>query len=104
MLVVLSGTVWGFFIHANVRWRFGPLEWLIATPAFHHWHYSRVEHTNRNYALMLPLLDRLFGTLYLPQRWPSDYGLEAALPTTLGAQLIGPLRPEKPQPAPAAGL
>jgi hypothetical protein len=26
-LVALIGTVWGFFIHANLRWRFGPLEW-----------------------------------------------------------------------------
>lgn len=31
----------GFFIHANVRWRLGPLERLIATPAFHHWHHAR---------------------------------------------------------------
>ena len=104
VLVILIGTVWGFFIHANVRWRFGPLEWLIATPAFHHWHHSRVEHTNRNYASTLPVLDRLFGTLHLPPHWPSDYGIEAALSSTLGGQLIGPLRPEKPQPAPAADL
>ena len=104
VLVILIGTLWGFFVHANVRWRFGPLEWLIATPAFHHWHHSRVEHTNRNYAATLPILDRLFGTLHLPPHWPSDYGIEAALSTTLGGQLIGPLRPEKPQPAPAAGL
>src|ERR1035438_5071810 len=26
LLVVLLGTVWGFFIHANLNWRFGPLE------------------------------------------------------------------------------
>ena len=99
-LVIVLGTVCGFFIHANVRWRFGPLEWLIATPAFHHWHHSRVEHTNRNYAAMLPVLDRLFGTLHLPAQWPSDYGIEAALPVTLGGQLIEPLRAAKPQPKP----
>ncbi|MEJ2794228.1 hypothetical protein WAE56_12505 [Iodobacter sp. LRB] len=23
-----------------MRWRFGPLEWLIATPAFRHWHHA----------------------------------------------------------------
>jgi sterol desaturase/sphingolipid hydroxylase (fatty acid hydroxylase superfamily) len=34
VLLLLIGTVWGFFIHANLRWRFGPLEWLVATPAF----------------------------------------------------------------------
>ena len=72
VLVILIGTVWGFFMHANARLRFGQLEWLIATQTFHHWHHSRVEHTNRNCASMLPLLDCLFGTLYLPQRRPSD--------------------------------
>ncbi len=40
VLVALIGMVWGFFIHANLRWRFGPLEWLISTPAFHHWHHT----------------------------------------------------------------
>ena len=33
--VLFFGTVWGFFVHANVRWRFGPLEQLISTPHFH---------------------------------------------------------------------
>jgi lathosterol oxidase len=28
------------FIHANVRFDFGRLAWLIATPRFHHWHHS----------------------------------------------------------------
>jgi sterol desaturase/sphingolipid hydroxylase (fatty acid hydroxylase superfamily) len=37
LLIMFLGPIWGFFIHANVRWRFGPLKWLIATPAFHHW-------------------------------------------------------------------
>ena len=30
-LLMLAITVWGFFIHANIRWRFGWLESLIAT-------------------------------------------------------------------------
>nr|WP_233170708.1 sterol desaturase family protein [Herbaspirillum sp. ASV7] len=73
--VILIGTVWGFFIHSNVRFRFRPLEWVLATPVFHHWHHSRVDHINRNYASTFPLLDRLFGTYYLPQAWPADYGV-----------------------------
>lgn len=79
VLVVLAGTVWGFFIHANLRWRLGPLEQLIATPAFHHWHHTLNDHTDRNYAAMLPWLDRLFGTFYLPPKeWPANYGIAAA--------------------------
>ena len=92
VLLLLIGTVWGFFIHANLRWRFGPLEWLVATPAFHHWHHSKVEHINRNYASTLPMLDRLFGTYHLPRTWPAACGIEAAMPKTLAGQLAAPFR------------
>jgi len=92
--VILTGTFWGFLIHADFRWRCRPLEWLVATPAFHHWHHSRVDHINHNYAAMLPILDRVFGTLHLPQQWPAEYGIDAAHPGTLGGQLIAPLRPQ----------
>jgi sterol desaturase/sphingolipid hydroxylase (fatty acid hydroxylase superfamily) len=95
VFVILTGTVWGFLVHADIRWRCRPLEWLIATPVFHHWHHSRVEHINRNFAAMLPILDRLFGTLYLPQRWPAEYGIAEAHPTTLHGQLLAPLRAER---------
>jgi hypothetical protein len=33
MLVLLIGSLWSFFIHANVRWRLGPLEEIIAPPS-----------------------------------------------------------------------
>ena len=54
-IVMLLVTVWGFFIHANIRWRLGPLEWLISSPHFHHWHHTLAEPRNRNYASMLPV-------------------------------------------------
>jgi len=95
VLLILLGTFWGFFIHSNLRMRFGALEWIIATPGFHHWHHSRVDHINRNYASMLPVLDRLFGTLHLPRSWPLDYGIEQELAPTFGAQLIEPMRPAR---------
>jgi len=78
VLVVLVGTVWGFLIHANLRWRLGPIEHLIATPAFHHWHHTLTAPIDRNYAALLPWLDRLFGTFHLPARaWPAEYGIAA---------------------------
>ena len=65
------------FIHANVRFRFGWLRWLVATPQFHHWHHgAETEAVNRNFAVHLPVLDWLFGTFHLPKdRWPAQYGL-----------------------------
>jgi sterol desaturase/sphingolipid hydroxylase (fatty acid hydroxylase superfamily) len=93
VLVTLIGTVWGFFIHANLRWRFGPLEWVVSTPAFHHWHHTKTGPLNRNYASTLPWLDRIFGTHYLPREdWPESYGIKAKLPDTLTGQLAYPLR------------
>ncbi|HUB11784.1 MAG TPA: sterol desaturase family protein, partial [Acetobacteraceae bacterium] len=33
-MVLLVGSIWSFFIHANLRWRLGPLEQVISSPAF----------------------------------------------------------------------
>jgi sterol desaturase/sphingolipid hydroxylase (fatty acid hydroxylase superfamily) len=97
-LVMLLVTVWGFFIHANIRVRLGPLEWLVATPGFHHWHHTRSELRDHNYASMLPWIDRIFGTHHLPRKqWPSAYGVEAKLPGSVAGQLLYPLEPRPQQ-------
>ena len=102
-LLLVLGMIWGFFIHANLRWRFGPLEWLVTTPAFHHWHHSRRDHINRNYASTLPFLDRLFGSHYLPPHWPAEVGIDEPHPQTLRGQLLEPMLPAK-KTAPQAGV
>ncbi|MBC7802031.1 MAG: sterol desaturase family protein [Gemmatimonadaceae bacterium] len=96
VLLVLLGTVWGFFIHANVRWRLGWLESVVSTPAFHHWHHTNDAHRDRNYAALLPGLDRLFGTFHLPKSWPPTYGIDAPTPPGIGSQLLHPLRRGSP--------
>jgi sterol desaturase/sphingolipid hydroxylase (fatty acid hydroxylase superfamily) len=90
-LALIIGTIWSFFIHANVRWRLGPLEWLVSTPAFHHWHHTNDEHRDRNFAALFPAIDRVFGTAWLPRHWPPVYGIDAKVPPTLSGQLIEPL-------------
>jgi sterol desaturase/sphingolipid hydroxylase (fatty acid hydroxylase superfamily) len=93
-LVVLVATIWGFFIHANCRLRLGPLEQLLSTPAFHHWHHTLGEPRNVNYASMLPVMDRLFGTYHLPKAdWPTAYGIDDRLPESFGGQMMYPLAP-----------
>jgi sterol desaturase/sphingolipid hydroxylase (fatty acid hydroxylase superfamily) len=90
-------TIQATFIHANVRFELGRLDWLLATPRFHHWHHAaEVEAVDRNFAVHLPVLDRLFGTHFLPAgRWPSAYGLaaEAAVPAGFGRQFVHPFAP-----------
>lgn len=99
LFVMLIATAWGFFIHANVRWRFGPLEWLLATPHFHHWHHTKNDHVDKNYASMLPVMDVLFGSAYLPRKqWPGNYGIEGHMSGGLMGQLAQPfLSGEQPQ-------
>jgi sterol desaturase/sphingolipid hydroxylase (fatty acid hydroxylase superfamily) len=92
-IVVIIGTVWSFFIHANIRIRLGPLEWLVSSPAFHHWHHTNDENRDRNFAAIFPLIDRVFGTVWLPKHWPPVYGIDAKIPPTLAGQLLDPLDP-----------
>jgi sterol desaturase/sphingolipid hydroxylase (fatty acid hydroxylase superfamily) len=97
MVILLTGSIWSYFIHSNVRWRLGPLEWLLTTPCFHHWHHTYGgKRRDCNYASMLPWLDRIFGTHYLPKEWPERYGIEESMPHTLAGQLLQPLAPKRP--------
>jgi sterol desaturase/sphingolipid hydroxylase (fatty acid hydroxylase superfamily) len=95
-LVLFIGSLWSFFIHANLRWRLGPFEEIIASPASHHWHHTFEEHNDHNYSSMLPFVDRLFGTFYLPKTWPAEYGTSTPMPDTLIGQLMEPLGPSPP--------
>ncbi len=105
ILVGLIGSFWGFFIHANLKWRFGPLEWLISTPAFHHWHHTLTGPVNRNYASTFPWLDRLFGTYHLPRHaWPDAYGIAANIPQSVVGQHAHPPRRRKRGAPPVPGL
>ena len=89
MLAVAAVSLWGYFIHANLRWRFGWLEFLISTPHFHHWHHTNDSHIDRNYAALLPGVDALFGTLYLPKReWPARYGTDTPVSSSIVGQLL----------------
>jgi len=82
------------FIHANVRFKFGKLRWLIGSPRFHHWHHSNdPEAHNKNYAGELPLLDLIFGTYYLPEdRMPERYGVSEPVPSSYFGQMLYPFR------------
>ncbi len=91
--MTIFATIWTFFIHANIRVRLGPFEWLISSPAFHHWHHTNDEHRDRNFAFVFPLIDRVFGTAWLPKYWPSVYGIDAKVPPTLAGQFFDPLEP-----------
>ncbi len=93
LLLAVFGTFWGYFIHANLRWRIPVIEQLISTPLFHHWHHTNdgAEVLNKNYAATLPCVDRLFRSFYLPDRWPATYGTDTVVSDGIGTQLLEPL-------------
>jgi sterol desaturase/sphingolipid hydroxylase (fatty acid hydroxylase superfamily) len=82
------------FIHANVRWQFRAVRRLVATPAFHHWHHSADrEAVDKNFSVHTPIWDLLFRTYYLPDEWPTRYGLSGRrdVPSSWIKQLTYPL-------------
>lgn len=89
------------FVHSNVRFHFGFLQHVIATPRFHHWHHGiEKEAINVNYAVHFPLLDKLFGTHHLPgDEWPEGYGIAShPVPSGYWKQFLYPFQ-KSPRPS-----
>jgi sterol desaturase/sphingolipid hydroxylase (fatty acid hydroxylase superfamily) len=84
--------VYSSLLHSNLKGDFNRLGHWIATPRFHHWHHGlEQEAVDVNFAIHLPLLDKIFGTFHLPEgRWPKDYGVPEAVPNGYWAQFRYP--------------
>jgi sterol desaturase/sphingolipid hydroxylase (fatty acid hydroxylase superfamily) len=64
------------FIHANMRISIGPIGRVISSPKFHHWHHADApEAIDKNFAILLPIWDTIFGTAHWTKAWPQAYGL-----------------------------
>jgi sterol desaturase/sphingolipid hydroxylase (fatty acid hydroxylase superfamily) len=83
--------LWGLFLHSNVRFELKILRRVFATPFFHHWHHSKdPEGQNKNFAGQFPWMDALFGTLFLPDHWPKEYGIQEKMPDGYFSQMKFP--------------
>ncbi len=73
-------TLLALFQHANVRLRFPGVRWVINTPEWHHWHHAiDVDARDKNFGL--PVVDKLFGTAYLPKgARPVGFGTSSPVP------------------------
>jgi sterol desaturase/sphingolipid hydroxylase (fatty acid hydroxylase superfamily) len=87
-------TFYAIFIHSNVSWEFGRLKWLIASPRFHRWHHTCEDAgLDKNFAGLFPFIDVLFGTFYMPNQAPVQFGLRGdEVPQRFFQQLIYPFR------------
>jgi sterol desaturase/sphingolipid hydroxylase (fatty acid hydroxylase superfamily) len=73
-------TLLALFQHANVRLRFPGVRWVINTPEWHHWHHA-IDDEARDKNFGLPVVDKIFGTAYLPKgRRPVGFGTRSPVP------------------------
>ncbi|MFV7769366.1 sterol desaturase family protein [Shewanella marisflavi] len=64
-----------FFVHTQAVKTLGPLEWIFNTPSHHRVHHGRnPQYIDKNYAGVLIIWDRLFGT-YVKEEETVDYGI-----------------------------
>ncbi|MCW3480740.1 sterol desaturase family protein [Neisseriaceae bacterium JH1-16] len=74
--IVLLNLAFQFFVHTQAIPKLGPLERLLNTPSIHRVHHARnAKYIDRNYAGVLVIWDRLFGS-YVEEdpTEPCDYG------------------------------
>jgi sterol desaturase/sphingolipid hydroxylase (fatty acid hydroxylase superfamily)/protein-S-isoprenylcysteine O-methyltransferase Ste14 len=81
-------------LHSNLRIKFGPLKWLVASPEYHHWHHANERDAyDHNYAAQLSVIDVIAGTMFMPvKRRPKSYGLNEPMPRLYPLQLIYPFQ------------
>lgn len=73
--------VWGMYIHSNIDVRSGKWQYFINGPEMHQWHHAETKETYfANYATKLAFWDWLFGTAYLPNKKPFEFGLPYKYP------------------------
>ncbi len=92
--VILTASA--LFHHSNLRlppMLERPLSWLIVTPSIHWVHHHAVRHdTDANYASILSIWDRLFGSRSETERWPEmPIGVEGAGEKQISRLLLWPI-------------
>ncbi len=83
MIFLFSGfsLVYQFWIHTELIGKLGPLEWVLNTPSHHRVHHAtNPQYLDRNYAGVLIIWDRLFGS-FEAEIEPPRYGILSNLAT-----------------------
>ncbi|MGR3637776.1 MAG: sterol desaturase family protein, partial [Shimia sp.] len=72
VIVVLGYQTW---LHTELIGKLGPLEWVLNTPSHHRVHHgSDAKYLDKNYAGILIIWDRMFGSFQVEEERPR-YGL-----------------------------
>jgi sterol desaturase/sphingolipid hydroxylase (fatty acid hydroxylase superfamily) len=76
MFHAVFGTLIGHLNHANLKWDYGPLRYLLNNPPMHRWHhdYDGNAKTTVNYGIIFSCWDHLFKTARVPDHPPAHLG------------------------------
>jgi sterol desaturase/sphingolipid hydroxylase (fatty acid hydroxylase superfamily) len=95
LIFAVFGTFMGHFNHSNLRWRIGPLGYLLNNPRMHIWHHHlEPDHPVLiNFGINFSLWDWIFGTAHQPDHPPAALGVppDSRPPEALWRQLLWPL-------------
>ena len=98
---VIYATVYrvhAILLHSNVRVALGPLDLVIASPRYHHWHHANEPDAyDKNFGGQLVIWDYLFRTVHNPATLPAQYGVCNEVPKTYAQQLLAPFRRQRPR-------
>jgi sterol desaturase/sphingolipid hydroxylase (fatty acid hydroxylase superfamily) len=78
---------YGYFIHADLPWTYGPLGKVFVSPVMHRWHHAADKGAfDTNYATVFALWDRWFGTWRVPGPCDVPLGVTDDMAPTLSGQ------------------
>jgi sterol desaturase/sphingolipid hydroxylase (fatty acid hydroxylase superfamily) len=84
---------YGYFIHADLPWTYGPLGKIFVSPAMHRWHHAKdYKYAGTNFATVFSVFDLAFGTFSVPGPCNVPLGLEADMGQGVRGQLTYPFR------------
>jgi sterol desaturase/sphingolipid hydroxylase (fatty acid hydroxylase superfamily) len=84
---------YGYFIHADLPWTYGPLGKVFVSPAMHQWHHARdIKYAGTNFATVFSIFDRVFGTFALPGPCDVPLGIPEDIGRNMTGQLVHPFK------------
>ena len=91
--VAVVRTYWGYLIHADLPWTFGPLGWVLVSPAMHRWHHAlEARGAGVNFGIVFSVFDRAFGTYYVPGLHRGETGVSELIAPGIVGQYLHPFR------------
>ena len=87
-------SLYGYFVHSNLKWGLGAVGYLMSNPKFHRWHHTmEKEGIDKNFGGFFSIWDYIFGTFYLPSDskiQPHNFGVKDNVGDSVIKQLYFP--------------